>query len=76
MKQIQADRIIVLTKTFCPPAAVVLSNLKEAKAGEVLLIKASRCHAQLVLDLAERMGADVILSDRNGNCTKFWIVKR
>lgn len=76
MKSLQADRIIVLTETFCPPAAVVLSSLKRAKAGEVLLIKASRCHAQLVAELAERTGADVILRERNGSCIRFWVMKK
>jgi|GEM_PF-3458270 hypothetical protein len=76
MKQIHANKIIVLNKTFCPPAAVVLSSLKKAKAGEVLHIKASACHAQLVADLAERVGAEVIFKDKNGTCTSFWILKK
>ena len=76
MKQIQANKIIVLNMTFCPPAAVVLSSLKKAKAGEVLHIKAAKCHAQLVTELAERVGAEVVLKVKEGACTNFWIVKR
>ncbi len=70
------ERDICLDSTFCPPAAVVISNLRQASSGEVLLIKASECQVKMVEEVAEHLGAEVIQKQRKGRATLIWIAKR
>ncbi len=76
MKQVRADRIIVLNRTFCPSAAVVVSSLRRAKRGEVLRITASACHTKLVVDLVERLGAEIVQREEKNGRACFLVRKR
>jgi TusA-related sulfurtransferase len=76
MEHLCAGKSINLDLTFCPPAAVVMSSLKQAVSGEVLLIKASKCQVKMVEAIAERLGAEIIQTERKGTATMIWIAKR
>ena len=76
MEHLCAGKSISLDLTFCPPAAVVIANLKKAARGEVLLIKASRCQVGMVEAVARQLGADIIQTKRKGTATMMWITKR
>ncbi|WP_456474792.1 hypothetical protein [Candidatus Pyrohabitans sp.] len=76
MKHIPAHKIIVLKRTFCPPAAVIISNIKKAKSGDVLHVKASRCQERMVEDVAIHLDAEVILKDKRGPTINLWILKK
>lgn len=71
-----AGKSINLSFTFCPPAAVVMSTLKRAVSGEVLLIKASKCQVKMVKTIVEQFGAEIIQTERRGSATMIWIAKR
>ncbi len=76
MEHLCAGKSINLDLTFCPPAAVVISSLKQAVSGEVLLIKASKCQVKMVEAIAKQLGAEIIQMKKKGTATMIWIAKR